>query len=368
MEQRYIACMVLHALGDTIGYNNSEWEFKSGNLITRVNEKLFEFIDFGGINYVPDLGWRISDDTIMHIKIAEGLLSDFTTIDDLATTLVTKFIDALNQFDNEGLEKRHPGNTLIKSIDRLRDGQKWNQEAYHILSGGSGASMRSSCLGLAFFGKENRNTLIEIAIETSRITHNSAVGYLGGFVSALFTAFAIEGIDIKLWPFELKEIFKQERIERYIRDVGRDVDNFKHDKDVFIDKWFRYIDGKFDHDGNVIKRRTTKNLFWRITHYDNNYSFKRGDVVFPGSGGDDSVIIAYDCLVDAGPSWEKLVVYAMLHGGDTDTTGCIAASWYGALYGFGDVPLHRLDFLEQRKYLEQLGKDIFHKWFDDHRK
>ena len=28
---RYIACMVLHALGDTIGYKNSKWEFKPGS-------------------------------------------------------------------------------------------------------------------------------------------------------------------------------------------------------------------------------------------------------------------------------------------------------------------------------------------------
>jgi ADP-ribosylarginine hydrolase len=28
----------------------------------------------------------------------------------------------------------------------------------------------------------------------------------------------------------------------------------------------------------------------------------------------------------------------MLHGGDNDSTGCIAGSWYGALHGFNGVP------------------------------
>jgi ADP-ribosylglycohydrolase len=27
----------------------------------------------------------------------------------------------------------------------------------------------------------------------------------------------------------------------------------------------------------------------------------------------------------------------MIHGGDSDSTGCIAAGWYGALYGFKEV-------------------------------
>ena len=28
----------------------------------------------------------------------------------------------------------------------------------------------------------------------------------------------------------------------------------------------------------------------------------------------------------------------MLHCGDSDSTGCIAGSWYGALYGLNNVP------------------------------
>jgi ADP-ribosylglycohydrolase len=27
----------------------------------------------------------------------------------------------------------------------------------------------------------------------------------------------------------------------------------------------------------------------------------------------------------------------MIHGGDSDSTGCIAAGWYGALYGLKGV-------------------------------
>jgi ADP-ribosylarginine hydrolase len=49
--------------------------------------------------------------------------------------------------------------------------------------------------------------------------------------------------------------------------------------------------------------------------------------VNPGSSGHDSVLIAYDGLLGAESSWEELCRRAVLHGGDNDTTGTIAAAW-----------------------------------------
>jgi len=234
---------------------------------------------------------------------------------------------------------------------------------YDFFAGGSGASMRTSCIGLAYNGTTNRGKLVSTAIETSRITHNSAIGYLGGLTSALFTAYAIENISIEKWPFLLMDLFNYGTINQYINYTKRDVPQFSKDSHVFIKKWSKYTDDKFDESGKPIMRRTNKNLVHRTKYYHDNFSFEhRPEVTFPGSGGDDSVIIAYDCLLDAGKSWEKLVVYSMLHGGDTDTTGCIAGSWYGALYGFGDVPMHRIEKIENKLEIEELGIKIFEKF------
>lgn len=57
-----------------------------------------------------------------------------------------------------------------------------------------------------------------------------------------------------------------------------------------------------------------------------------------------------------------LVFYAMLHGGDTDTTGCIAGSWYGAMYGFSDVPKSRIENIENKEELYNLGKKLYKKY------
>ncbi len=361
MEKRYEACMVLHAMGDTIGFNNGKWEFMPGGS-EKVHEKVNQFVDYGGINYVPQKGWRISDDTIMHLKTAYSLLENYNSMNTLGKIFRKKYIEAFDEFNKEEPEKRAPGITLIKNLDKMKAGLKWNELEYDFYYGGSGAAMRSACIGLAYHGEENREKLIQVSIESSRITHNSTTGYLGGFTVALFTAFAIENIDIKKWPHLLVDLFRME-IPKYIRSANRDIQYFTEDHHHFLGKWKRYIDEKFDDEGNPIYKRSSKNLIWRTQYYHNTFSDKGPkDEFFPGSAGDDSTIIAYDCLLDSDFKWEKLVFYAMLHGGDTDTTGCIAGAWYGAIKEYGDVPIDLLDRIERYNEIKKVGRDLYKKY------
>ena len=57
-----------------------------------------------------------------------------------------------------------------------------------------------------------------------------------------------------------------------------------------------------------------------------------------GANGCDSVLIAYDAILYGFNNWNELSLRSMLHGGDSDSTGAIAAAWYGALNGFQGVP------------------------------
>ncbi|CAH6421680.1 ADP-ribosylglycohydrolase [uncultured virus] len=364
MQDNYVACIVLHAIGDTIGFKNGEWEFKQGYM-EKPLEKLYEFIDLGGINHIPKKNWLVSDDTIMQMKNIEALLENYESMNKLGELLKKKYIEAYNQFYDEGLKTRYPGKTTLDNIQRLINGGKWNDTPYDINFGGSGASMRNPCIGLAFFGEKNRHKLIQISIESSRITHNSTVGYLGGMTSALFTAYAIEGINLTKWPSLLMDLFTSGTIGNYIKKSGRGIDEFINDAHIFINKWKRYIDDKFDENGNPIKRRSTRNLVFRTKYYQDNFGYHKESHFFPGSGGDDSVIIAYDCLLDAENSWEKLVVYSMLHGGDTDTTGCIAGAWWGALYAYMDTPNNILDNLEYRDELINLANELYKKYYKE---
>lgn len=359
LKTRFEASFILHALGDTIGFNNGKWEFMRGDS-SKVYEKVNQFVSYGGINYIPQKDWRISDDTILHIKTAQALLSDYNSINSLGITLRKKYIEAFDEFLSEDLEKRYPGRTTLENLKKMKK-LKWNELDYDFYYGGSGASMRSCCIGLAYYGEENRHKLIQVSIESSRITHNSATGYLGGMCSALFTAFAIENIDILDWPFKLIELFENNTIPKIVRELGRDVKEYFTDFRVFFGKWKRYVEEKFNDRVPIIKK-SSNNLLWRSSYYHRTFSDTSKDQYFPGSGGDDSVIIAYDCLLDSDFIWEKLVFYAMMHGGDTDTTGCIAACWYGALKGYGDVPIHVLKNLEEFDNIKKLSNDFYNKF------
>ena len=51
----------------------------------------------------------------------------------------------------------------------------------------------------------------------------------------------------------------------------------------------------------------------------------------------------------------------MLHGGDSDSTGIIAAACWGAMKGLHGVPLAHYKNLEYRDRLERLGGKLFDK-------
>jgi len=51
--------------------------------------------------------------------------------------------------------------------------------------------MRSACIGLAYHDEQSVDQLIEVAIESARMSHHHPIGYLGSMVSAYFVSLAI---------------------------------------------------------------------------------------------------------------------------------------------------------------------------------
>ena len=127
IEEKYMATFMLHALGDTIGYKNGEWEFNFGIMpyVPELTlEIVYDFIKLGGINQINLEGWMVSDDTIMHLWIAESLLknNDPEKICDYA---VKRFVES-----EKDLEGRHPGIGTMQSIKSLKKGISWNKREY----------------------------------------------------------------------------------------------------------------------------------------------------------------------------------------------------------------------------------------------
>ena len=156
LKDRYKACLIVHALGDTIGYKNGDWEFNYNKpVITLIDnyDMLCEFIELGGVNHLDMKGWKVSDDTILHLANVKGFLKESEDLDKLGNILKEEYVKTMPI-----ISTRHWGMTNEKNLMKLSKGMKWNEMPYNLLDGGSGASMRSSCIGLIYHGENNRES------------------------------------------------------------------------------------------------------------------------------------------------------------------------------------------------------------------
>ena len=387
-SEKFKACLLLASFGDTLGFNNGMWEFNYGfdNPGPQISSLiLWEFISLGGINNINMKNWDASDDTILQIATTNALINDFNTMTKLKKNFIEEYLKSLNDLLDE---KRAAGKTTINSLKILKKSKDINDITYNKYSGGNGAAMRSMAIGLAFNGKENRKKLITASIDSALVTHNNAIGIMGSIVTALFTSFGIEGINPIKWCEKLIKIMDSDIIDNIMK-VRDDFNQFLKDKNDYIDKWKIYHE--------VFKKRNRGeflNPYSRTEFYEKHFSShinykKIKDYSKMGASGLDSVIIAYDSILhsilignneareavrmadklnkikdlkDTFISWETLVIYSMLHVGDNDTTGTIAAAWFGAYQGFNGVPKNNMENLEFEKQILDISKKLYEKF------
>ena len=267
MSEKYTATFLLHALGDTIGFKNGEWEFNYYNRYADYRTTLdivFDFISLGGITGIDLKNWRISDDTLFHLSIAESLLKI-----KLVNKLTDKQIEEIKEIMTDTLREiakdekvdifRGVGITTFKSLAE--------EKTPFELAGGNGSAMRTLCIGLAYHKSSDLDKLIEYSIESSKITHKNPIGYLGGLTTAYFTHLAINKIKLEEWPIKLIELVNSEKVSKYI-----DKDNFSvySNYRLFISLWNKYIELRFK-DNKPIYTNSHKNLIFRTKFF---YDFK----------------------------------------------------------------------------------------------
>lgn len=363
MINKYRAVFILHALGDTIGFKNGDWEFnveKNGGLES-VLEFVYEFINLGGINGIDLKGWRVSDDTLYHLAIASSLFYFDNKLDDkLILQMKNLLILTHNRILHEEIDesiKRFPGNATEKNIQNFSDDSAVSK--YDSETGGNGAAMRNLCIGLAFHKKEHLNMLIDVSIVSSKLTHGSPLGFLAGLTSAYFVHMAINSIHIWEWAYNLIKLLNSDDVKKHI-----DMKNNEEIMDymAYIKYWQQYIDIKFNKDKKPLDNKIFSNLVYRIKMYYENF-VENSKTRFIGGSGFCAMIMAYDSLLDCGGNWEKLVFYSMLHIGDSDTVGAIAGGLFGAVYGFSDVPKKMLDNIEEKEYIDICAEQFFHKYY-----
>ena len=369
MENRILASFILYAVGDTIGFKNGDWEFNGNSMekdeygkfdVNMINELLYEFIDLGGINGINLSGWNVSDDTMLTIAVASGLLKDNSKMeynDNVVINIKKKLVKYCDKMmeDEKNDKPRYAGVTTMKYVNIMKNDIKKDGRfvAYDEYSGGNGAAMRIAPVGLMYSGEKKRKTLITASIEISKLTHNSPHGFLSGLTLALFVAFGVENIKLEKWPFMLLDILVSDDVVRHINNNA----NEKTDYQEYINYWRKYTHTRFDDNGVKRVDNMHKNLVFRSRYYYNNFT-KGTKSSKIGFSGYCAVIMCYDSLLDCGGYWEKLVVYSMLHTGDSDTVGSMAGFLYGLVYGFGDVPESNHKYLEYKDKLKKISEEF----------
>ncbi len=215
-KDKYIALFLLHALGDTIGYNNSLWEFNIiddtdndisssislMNVLKATIEIISDFISKGGISMIDLKGWNISDDTLIGYEIARFILDcDFdknNIINEDDIVKLKKNIKKMYKQEKKNGIERGFGLMTANAILQWNDTQDQRHRPYNINSGGNGCSMRTLPIGLRFYKDEDIDKLINASIISSMITHNSPIGYLAGLATAFFVKLAINKVNINL--------------------------------------------------------------------------------------------------------------------------------------------------------------------------
>ncbi|MCL4145282.1 UNVERIFIED_CONTAM: hypothetical protein GTU68_055295 [Idotea baltica] len=347
---RYEACLILGAVGDALGFNNGRWEFqRSGEIIHN------EVKELGGVEKLDLRNFRVSDDTVMAMATARALLQADSNItsDYLFPIITQQYIECMKD-----MSERAPGNCVTATLRNIEKGQVQNgyQVPFNGRGGGCGAAMRAVPIGLRFPRSEQYKDLIRVAVESGRITHHHPTGYMGSVAVALFTSLAIRRVPTDEWGMILLNSIKD--VKSFIIKSEHEVQlNLRH-MVTFEKKWRNYLMERNLLNGGTVVFPAKYGVKERDTFYHSLNSSGWG-----GCTGIDAPMIAYDALLFARDNWILLCESGMLHGGDSDSTGILAGSWFGLLYGLDGIPFAHYDYIEKKNELITLSKQLSKYYF-----
>lgn len=339
---KFRGCMIGGAAGDALGY---AVEFRTADDIFREYgpRGITEYKLRGGVA-------EISDDTQMTLFTANGLLFGDTRVSTRGIGLPWGYLDGAyrdwyrtqrNQapkadeyytswlLNVPGLyHTRAPGNTCMSALSGGRLGTI-EEPINH--SKGCGGVMRVAPVGLFFaeptcYNKVSIETSDRIAAEAAALTHGHELGYI--------PAAALAHIVRRLAENERETVLSA--VTDALNTIPGLFPGAKH-MEEFVSLTRKAVDlsasGMADLDAI---RRLGK-----------------------GWVAEETLAIAVYCALKYETDFERGIIAAVNHDGDSDSTGAVAGNILGARLGYGAIPRKFTENLELRSVILEIADDLF---------
>ena len=341
---KYRGCLIGGAVGDALGY---PIEFMSVDSIRK------EYGENGITEYkLYDGTARISDDTQMSLFTATGILHGETrgcvrgiagppwgyvwlSYKDWYRTQTERYPMNEPHFSwlddiPELFSRRAPGSTCLSVLAAGKEGSVKDPINN---SKGCGGVMRVSPIGL-HFGRKNiycpytPQWIMKIGAEVAALTHGHPLGYIpAAALSYLIALLANEDM-------ELEDAIGMMCYQTSCEYGSDDEEGFYNYFRLLIDKACYLAEDESISDLKAIKE------------------------LGEGWVAEEALAISVFCSLRYRTDFEKAIITAVNHDGDSDSTGAITGNILGAYLGLSNIPDHFLERLELRDIIMEIADDL----------
>ena len=352
---------------ETFGFFNTKWEFNYGSKIDTIKDGIImnhifihDFTMLGGIELIDITKLNSSDDTILMLATCEAVNNGGGEVNYIKSYL--KYYEELKK------EKRQSGNATLSSLEKIRLTKSIKSIQYSTSHGGNGCAIRTAPIGLKYWNDYNK--VCEEALIASLVTHNNPIGYLGGIVSALFTAYGVNNINPFKWSENLIKLHKENYFTKLVSKYSeQNVEKEINEYFLYWDKYNESRLSKMKYRNLPIFINPNYKIIDLLKYTPIQYQTKMNGFDKMGGSGLEAVILAYDnLLLSAKPDnksnpqvniinpefdWYTLFFNNVFFFGDNDSIGAISGAWYGAFLGIDKFPLDKIKDLEFYKELKK---------------
>ena len=324
------------AIGDALGYP-VEFIYSLDGIRKRYGE-----------NGITQLDTRhgkapISDDTHMTLYTACGLLNaleDNTTepLEGIKTAYVEWYLAQIGRLDEAHHacwisdikamhEDRAPGLTCMDSLNAIYNGQEAAND-----SKGCGGVMRTAPVAMfaAVDGRMDVKAAMVLSVNAAKLTHLHPLGFLPSALEAYIIYGLME-----------KDAVTADDFKKLITDG----------LDLLEQHYLQY--GKYT---DSLKRMVNNAVMLTTNNQPDDVNIEN---IGGGWVGDEALVIALYCAVKYWGDFEKAVIAAVNHGGDSDSTGAVLGNILGAAVGIENIPQHFKDGVELHDVVLHVADDLW---------